>query len=76
MAVSEKTSGFLADGPRRLRSGLQARIEMEVREDFAAEMAGAGFFGRLLLRSEMRSEVRRRTNDHVPDSRYINWMKR
>ena len=74
--MSQKTSGFLADGPQRMRGGSRAGIGMEVREDFAAEMATAGFFGRILLRIKMRSELRRRMKGRAQDSPYINWTKR
>ena len=74
--MSDKADGLVSNGSQRLREDALREIEVEVRSDFAREIAEAGFVGRLMLRFEMRSEIRRRANELERDSANINWARR
>lgn len=77
-------SGFVTDGHKRAIKGLEPRLEtlrvkiqQEIEDQFAPQLAIAGFLKRQILRARMRRELRRRLAEIVrknapPDALYSN----
>jgi hypothetical protein len=69
--VLSATHGIIADGPWKLRKNpdFHARLRelrASIQARHAAEMAKAGFFGRLILRWQIAAEYRRERRKIVP----------
>jgi len=68
---------IVADGERRLRRSAELKVRLHalreaIRERHAGELAGAGLFGRLVIRWQMAAEYRRerRKLEPTPGSLY------
>ena len=59
-------SRIVASGHKRVVRGEIKRIRREVHEQYAAALAEAGFFRRLMLRIRIRKEVQARLNKIAP----------
>ena len=51
--------GFVEDGFRRLRAGIDAQVRPEVEARYAEALAAAGLLRRLRIRREMEREIAR-----------------
>jgi hypothetical protein len=72
------TTGIVSDGPLRFLSSdsFQARcreLRVQVRLEFSARLAGAGFFRRLILRFQMHQAFQRAVADITPSSQSL-WL--
>ena len=68
---------IVADGERRLRRSVELKVRLQalretIRARHAGELAGAGLFGRLVIRWQMAAEYRRerRKLEPTPGSLY------
>ena len=61
-----RDSRILVNGHSRILRDELERIRREVREQYAKELAEAGFLCRLVLRMHIRKEVRARLDDVAP----------
>jgi hypothetical protein len=50
---------FLSDGPARYDRARRAELKRAIQAKYAERLAVAGFFRRLMIRREMRRELRR-----------------
>lgn len=72
------TTGIVSDGPFRFLSSesFQAQcreLRVQVRLEFAARLAGAGFFRRLILRYQMHRAFQRAVAEIHPSSQAL-WL--
>lgn len=59
-------SQFVADGETRLHQALLDNLQESIRVKYAAELAEAGFFHRLVLRSRIAAEFKRELRRNKP----------
>lgn len=64
-------NGIVKSGSRRLRRALRAKITAEVRAEFEAVLATAGFLQRIALYRRVRAEVALRMRASTPSSRTL-----
>ena len=60
-----KDSRIVVDGRERIATAYAARLREEVEARYANELAEAGWFRRLLIRSRIRAVVRRELNKEL-----------
>ncbi|MFO0787991.1 MAG: hypothetical protein U0805_00940 [Pirellulales bacterium] len=57
---------FVADGRERLKAAAYDAVRLEVEREFAERLPSAGWFGRVLLKCEIRREIHRRLDQIAP----------
>jgi hypothetical protein len=62
---------FVEDGRSRLVDGIHARVRGEVEAEFSERIAKANWLKRLVLRLQMRKEVKRRIAEQMPSRKTL-----